>query len=158
MEKILVSACLMGDLVRYDGGHQQLVNKTFEQWQHEGRLVKVCPEVVGGLSTPRAPAERVLKDNLVIDVSGKDVTHAFTRGANIALSICLEQQIKYALLKDSSPSCGSNTIYDGRFTGSKISGVGLTTELLRQHDIEVYSENTVLLLAEKLTHNEKKFS
>lgn len=150
MEKILVSACLMGDFVRYDGGHQQLVNQTFDRWQREGRLVKVCPEVAGGLPVPRAPAEKLLNDNLVIDISGKDVTQAFNNGANKALAICLEQKIKYALLKESSPSCGSNTIYDGSFTGKKISGMGITTALLRKHGIEVYSENTVLALAERL--------
>ncbi|WP_286234095.1 DUF523 domain-containing protein [Thalassotalea sediminis] len=148
MEKILVSACLMGELVRYDGGHQKLINEVIERWRHQGRIIQVCPEVAGGLSIPRLPAERV--NGLIIDTSGKNVTDAFVKGANQTLDICKKHGIKYALLKESSPSCGSNTIYDGSFNGTKIPGQGVTAALLQQHGIEVFSEQTLMALIAKV--------
>jgi len=143
MEKILVSACLMGDLVRYDGHHQQLAHRQLAQWQKQALLVKVCPEVAGGLPIPRIPAEIHGKTQTVITQQGVNVTEAFNIGANVALSLCKKHAIKFALLKESSPSCGSHLVYDGSFCGHKIKGAGITTQLLKQHNIKVYSENQI---------------
>lgn len=149
MEKILVSACFLGANVRYNGVSKPLYLAKLKQWSEQGRLITVCPEVAGGLSVPRAPAE--IQDNAVIDSEGKDVTRAFLAGAQHALTLCKHHNIKYALLKESSPSCGSNQIYDGSFTGQKISGKGITAQLLEENGISVYSEKTVLGLLEVLS-------
>ncbi|GLX78413.1 hypothetical protein tinsulaeT_17530 [Thalassotalea insulae] len=143
MEKILVSACLLGQSVRYDGGHQLLLNQQLIRWQQQGRVVAVCPEVAGGLSVPRAPAEISQLDHRVYDNTGIDVTDAFNQGAQSALALCQRHKIRYALLKESSPSCGSQLIYDGHFQGEKIVGQGLTAALLRQNGITVYSEQSL---------------
>ena len=137
--KILVSACLMGKPVRYDGryastGHSQLL-----KLQEEGRVVLLCPEVAGGLPTPRPPAE--INKGHVITQQGKDMTAAFHLGADKALQLCLAHNIKIAVLKENSPSCGSNYIYDGNFTGTKIAGSGVVTDLLRANGITVFSED-----------------
>lgn len=148
MEKILISACLLGENVRYNAQIKAFQSIILQQWHQENRLIMVCPEVAGGLSTPRHAAE--IKHQRVITTTGKDVTSAFQLGAQKALKLCQAHHIKYALLKESSPSCGSNTIYDGHFTAQKISGMGITTALLRDHGITVYSENEISILANKL--------
>ncbi len=141
MEKILVSACFLGANVRYNGVAKPIYLTKLKLWLTQGRLITVCPEIAGGLSVPRAPAE--IQDEMVIDSEGKDVTTAFLAGAQHALTLCKHHNIKYALLKESSPSCGSNDIYDGSFTGQKIAGKGITTQLLEANGINVYSEKTV---------------
>ncbi len=150
MEKILVSACLLGQKVRYDGGHQQLVNRQLAKWQQQGRLVVLCPEVAGGLPVPRAPAEINQADNRVYDVTGADVSDAFTKGAQTALALCRQYAIRFALLKESSPSCGGQWVYNGHFCGEKIAGQGITAALLSQHNIQVYSEQTLTELIEQV--------
>ena len=140
MNKILVSACFIGQKVRYDGSSQMLDHPVFQQWQQENRLCSICPEVAGGLSIPRAPAEINSQNQRVINNQGIDVSNAFTSGAQQALTLCQQQNIKFALLKESSPSCGSSTIYDGTFSKRKISGMGITAKLLTAHGIEVFSE------------------
>lgn len=107
-------------------------------------------EVSGGLPVPRAAAEQQAT-GLVITQAGVDVTDAFTRGANIALSLCETHNIRYALLKESSPSCGSNTIYDGSFSHRKIPGQGVTAALLSAHGIKVFSEENIDQLITILT-------
>lgn len=149
-EKILVSGCFLGLNVRYDGGHQLIVNRLFAQWQEQGRLIAHCPEVAGGLSIPRKPAEINQKDNRVITIDGEDVTDAFLSGAEQALLICRQHKIRYALLKESSPSCGSQTVYDGSFKQRKIAGQGITARLLSENGIKVFSENTIEELARLL--------
>lgn len=104
----------------------------------EGRVVRLCPEVAGGLSVPRPPAE--LRRGLVVTRDGRDVSDAFARGADEALRLVREHAIEIAVLKSNSPSCGSGTIYDGTFTGTRIAGDGVTTALLRAHGIHVFSE------------------
>lgn len=146
MEKILVSACLLGEKVRYDGGSQTLANKVLGQWQLQQRLVAICPEVCGGLPVPRAPAEIEGLSNQIITQQGVDVTNEFMRGAELALKLCQLHNIHFALLKESSPSCGSTTIYDGTFSNKKVPGQGVTTRLLTAHGIKVYSEKTIELL------------
>lgn len=142
MEKILISACFLGLNVRYNGRTKPLHLDCINQWQQQGRLIVVCPEVAGGLAVPREPAE-IQSNGQVITQIGCDVTPAFNKGAEHALYLCQQHKIRYALLKESSPSCGSNTIYDGSFSNHKVSGLGITAKLLVDNGIRVFSEGTV---------------
>ncbi|CAI8986413.1 DUF523 domain-containing protein [Pseudomonas sp. T8] len=147
MHKILVSRCLLGHRVRYDGG----ASGPFDQlasWQAEGRVVVLCPEVAGGLPTPRAAAEipggqggEVL-DGLaqVITTEGEDVSAEFLSGARQALELVREHGIRIAVLKANSPSCGNLLTYDGSFSGVKVSGEGVTAALLKRAGVQVFSE------------------
>ena len=139
MEKILISACLVGDKVRYDGKHNQIdkIDQLLEKYE----LVPFCPEVEGGLKTPRTPSERV-KDRVKMK-DGKDVTYNFQTGAELALNICLYLGIRIAILKENSPSCGVHKIHDGTFTGKLKDGMGVTAELLTRKGIKVISENEI---------------
>ena len=145
--KVLVSACLLGQPVRYDGrasGHPDVV----QRWQAEGRVVPLCPEVAGGLPTPRPPAEipggqgvQVLDGQArVVTVSGDDVSEAFLAGARRALELVRRHGIRVAVLKAGSPSCGNRLTYDGTFSGVKVPGEGVTTALLRREGVLVFSE------------------
>ena len=139
MEKILISACLVGDKCKYDGhtNYTPLIKDLLEKYE----LVPFCPEVEGGLPTPRKPSER--KGDKVINNAGKDVTRNFLLGAEKALNICKYLNIKIAILKENSPSCGVNQIYDGNFNKKLIKGEGVTTELLRKNGIAVYTEDQI---------------
>jgi len=152
LDKILISACFLGDRVRYNGKIKALENDLITQWQQQGRLISICPEVIAGLSVPRSPAEINASTKQVITSDGVDVTEQFNYGAKQALLLCQKQSIRFALLKESSPSCGSNTIYDGSFTQQKIAGEGLTTKLLRQHGIQVFCEHSIADLAKLIDH------
>lgn len=139
MEKILISACLIGDKCRYDGKDNlhPLIDKLLEKFE----LVPFCPEVEGGLKTPRDPSER---NKLGVKMkSGRNVTPNFYRGADLAVNICLHLNIKVAILKERSPSCGVKKIHDGSFTGKLIKGQGVTTEVLRSKGIRVISEEEI---------------
>ena len=138
-EKLLISACLCGKNTKYSGGNN-LISR-LKEIEEKFELYLVCPEVDGGLSTPRNPSEQ--RGELVVSNVGVDVTKEFNLGAKIALEVALKNNIKYALLKESSPSCGSKLIYDGTFTGTKINGQGVAAKLLVQNGIEVYSENEI---------------
>jgi uncharacterized protein YbbK (DUF523 family) len=146
-----VSACLLGNPVRYDGKAKQLAHAGLCQLQAEGRLVAFCPEVAGGLPVPRAAAEIVGGDGAdviagrgrVITGHGEDVSAFFLAGAERALALCRQHRIKTALLTEGSPSCGSSRIYDGSFTRRSIGASGVTTALLRQHGIRVFSQHQV---------------
>jgi len=140
--QILISACLLGDLVRYDRKSKYVENPIILAWQKTDRLVKICPEVSGGLSTPRLPAEIQPSNSSrikVVNVEKEDVTDAFESGARYALQKCLDNNIKLAILTEGSPSCGSSTINDGLFKHKKIPGEGITTRLLRKNGIAVFS-------------------
>jgi len=147
MQKILVSACLLGEKVRYDG-RDAATPGLLDIWNQQGRIVSLCPEMAGGLCVPREPAEIVAIDaNDVLRGMGRvqrkdggDVTDAFMDGAERALAQCWEHKIKIAILKEGSPSCGSSQINDGKFSGNKINGHGITTALLSGHGISVFSE------------------
>ncbi|SIR25529.1 Uncharacterized conserved protein YbbK, DUF523 family [Shewanella morhuae] len=138
MEKVLVSSCLLGQAVRYDGGHNLMESDVVRTWLEQGRIVAICPECAGGLQTPRPPAERV--GQRILTEQGEDVTHAFSLGANIALKLAQQEGIKVAVLKARSPSCGNQQIYDGRFTKQLIAGQGLTAEKLCAAGITVFNE------------------
>jgi uncharacterized protein YbbK (DUF523 family) len=147
MEKILVSRCLLGHRVRYDGGASGPFDQ-LQQWLDEGRVVPLCPEVAGGLPTPRAAAEipggqggRVLDGQaVVITTDGEDVSAQFLSGANQALELVRAHGIQIAVLKANSPSCGNLLTYDGTFSGVKVRGEGVTAALLKRHGVQVFSE------------------
>lgn len=146
MIKILVSACLNGQPVRYDGKDNALPSLIWQKWQNEGRFVSICPEVAGGLNTPRAPAEIAYDANSpdiiqVITIDGENVTKAFEKGANITATVAKKDDIKIAILKANSPSCGNTHIYDGHFSGTKIQGQGITAKTLSNMKIKVFNEN-----------------
>ncbi|WP_322978944.1 DUF523 domain-containing protein [Pseudomonas sp. C11] len=147
MHKILVSRCLLGHRVRYDGGAHGPYD-LLQQWLDEGRVVALCPEVAGGLPTPRPPAEiaggqgaQVLDGRLpVLTIDGADVTSAFVAGAQQALALVHEHGIRLALLKARSPSCGNLENYDGSFSGVRVAGEGVTAALLRRAGVQVFNE------------------
>lgn len=138
--KILISACLLGEKVKYDGGDNALHVTVLQQWQEGGLLVPLCPEVMGGLSVPRPPCEVIFGENRVINILKEDVTEAFLQGANKALRIAKDEGVVMAILKARSPSCGKNSIYDGTFTGTQVSDSGMTCKVLQEHGIPVFSE------------------
>ena len=149
-DKILVSACLLGHPVRYDGKSVPLKEiEWLQQLQQQNRVLIICPEQEGGLPTPREPAER--QQNKVITVNGQDVTLEFEQGAQLALKLCKQHNIKIALLKANSPSCGNEKIYSGQFNKTLISGQGVTAELLTKHNINVYSELQIKQLMRAVT-------
>ena len=142
MERILISACLVGDNVKYDGGNNKnpLISKLLEKYE----LVPFCPEVEGGLPIPRHPCEQ--RGEQVINDIDEDVTDEFNKGADLALNICLYLKIKKAILKERSPSCGVHSIYDGTFSHKVIAGSGVTATLLKRKGIEVYNEDEIPML------------
>ena len=148
MEKILISSCLLGQVVRYDWGHNLLQDEWMLRWQREGRIVAFCPECAGGLTTPRPAAERV--GEAVLTAQGVDVTAAFQLGAQKALALVQVQGIKIAILKARSPSCGNQHIYDGTFSKRLIAGQGMTAELLQAADVSVFNETELAQAATRL--------
>ena len=134
---LLVSACLLGCPCRYDGKSKP--NDAVLALMSQYTLIPICPEQMGGLATPRIPAER--KDGGVFTENGGDVTGQYRRGAEEALRLARLYGCKYAILKERSPSCGSGQIYDGSFSQTLISGDGVTAQLLKEHGITVYHED-----------------
>lgn len=132
----LCSACLLGIKCRYDG--RDALNEKVIELLKTDILIPVCPEQLGGLPTPREPAE--IRDERVITRSGKDVTENFKRGAEEVLKIAKLFDIKEAVLKQGSPSCGCGRIYNGTFSGKTVKGDGITTALLKKHGIKVITE------------------
>ncbi|ELY4523959.1 DUF523 domain-containing protein [Cronobacter turicensis] len=147
INKILVSACLMGFKVRYDGSEKAQMIDQLRRWQEEQRLVIHCPELAAGLPTPRPPAEIVSGDNKtqdrIIEITGKDVTEHYQLGAWLALRTAQNAGCTAALLTDGSPTCGSQFIYDGSFSGRRKSGMGVAASLLSAHGIAVFSEHNL---------------
>ncbi len=140
MEKILVSACLLGEKTRYDG--KDNLCSSLSRLMDEYELVPFCPEVEGGLPVPREPSE--IKGGSVIHRDGSDVTKHFVDGAEKALNLCRYLGIGIAILKDGSPSCGSRRIHDGSFSSLMKDGQGITAARLIAAGIRVYSENDAL--------------
>lgn len=148
MQKILVSACLLGEAVRYDGAaHGPFAQ--LQAWQAEGRVLALCPEMAGGLPTPRPPAEilggqgrAVLAGQQVVrDCHGRDVSDAFRAGAARALALVREQGIGMAVLKARSPSCGNRQTYSGEFSGRLVDGAGVTAAALQAAGVVVFNED-----------------
>ena len=148
---MLVSACLLGEKVRYNGAAALSSSAWLTEWIKEGRVVPFCPEVAGGFGVPRPAAEingraggSVLDGHgRVLTQAGADVTDGFLRGAHLALDEARAQNVRLAVLKDGSPSCASEQIYDGSFSGGRQSGWGVTTALFERNGIRVFSERRV---------------
>ncbi|KOS62929.1 DUF523 domain-containing protein [Lysinibacillus agricola] len=146
---ILISSCLAGLKVRYNGTDS--LDERIQRLMLENKAVTVCPELMGGFSTPREPAEIVGGDGedvldgkaRVVEKSGRDVTELYIKGAYATLHKALEVGATKVILKEYSPSCGSAMIYNGDFNGTKLVGVGVTTALLRRNNIAVFSEEDV---------------
>ena len=136
--KILVSACLLGLDCKYTGGNNLCPRVAALREEHT--LIPVCPEQLGGLPTPRPPAER--RDGRVVTQSG-DVTEQYRRGAEETLKLCELLGCEAAVLKERSPSCGHGAVYDGTFSGKLTAGDGVTAELLTAHGIPVYGESRI---------------
>jgi uncharacterized protein YbbK (DUF523 family) len=153
VEKILVSACLLGERVRYHGGDAECEHPALERWRREGRLIAVCPEVAGGLPTPRPPAEIVgpragdgtdVRQLAVVRTrDGTDVTAAYLAGADEALELVERHGIRVAILKDGSPSCGTSFTYDGTFSGARLAAPGVTAAMLAAHGVRLFSEREI---------------
>jgi uncharacterized protein YbbK (DUF523 family) len=157
--RILISACLMGQPVRYDGKGKLFAHDLIDLWREEGRLVVFCPELAGGFPVPRPPAEiaggmsggDVLAGRAsVIEIGGRDVTAQFIAGAEKALALAREQGCLYALLIDGSPSCGSGFVYDGSFSSASHPGNGVTVALLAANGIDVFAPAEIDILAIRL--------
>jgi uncharacterized protein YbbK (DUF523 family) len=144
-EKLIVSACLMGRPTRYDARAVEYpkVRALFERYE----IIEVCPEVMGGLETPRPPSER--RGAGVFMKTGRDVSCEFLRGAERVYELCCSSGVKRVLLKERSPSCGSGEIYDGSFSGVLIKGDGVTAEYLKGKGILVFGESQIDELLEK---------
>ncbi len=155
---ILVSACLLGNKVRYDANDVPTESSLLDDWKNEGRLISFCPEVAGGLSVPRLPAEIIGTDGnavldgtaKVVDNQGNDVSRFFINGATKALEAAQSNNVKVAILKSKSPSCGSSFIYDGTFSSVQKVGQGVTTALFERNGIKVFSDLEIEKAAEFL--------
>lgn len=140
--KILVSACLLGEPCRYDGKSKP--NEAVISLKEKHTLIPVCPEVLGGLKTPRIPAE--VQGDRVVRVDGCDVTKEYINGAKITLDIAKRECVEIAILKSKSPSCSNKQIYDGTFTRTLIDGKGITARLLEKNGIKVIDEQELIKL------------
>lgn len=136
---ILISACLMGINCRYNGKSE--IIKELEELKDKYNLVPVCPEIYGGLKTPRKPAERV--NDKVLTNNGKDVTYNYIKGAEEILKLAKFYDCKYAILKERSPSCGFGRIYDGTFSKTTIDGNGVTADLLAKNGVKIIGESKI---------------
>jgi uncharacterized protein YbbK (DUF523 family) len=158
MEKILVSACLIGERVRYNGVVKSFESHVLKFWNRIGWVVAICPEVAGGLPVPRTRSEisegggsQVLNGHKkVININGQDVTKYFLDGVPKALELGSSLRIRLAILKEGSPSRGSGYIYDGSFSGIKKPGKGVAAALLEENGIRVFSEREIFEAEEYL--------
>lgn len=140
-KKAIISACLMGFNCKYSGGNNKLPEQRLKKLQEKYELYPVCPEVLGGLPTPRVPSERV--GDKVLTKDGRDVTAQFQKGAQAAYELAKSIGAELAVLKENSPSCGHGTVYDGTFSGTLISGDGVTAEKLKEIEIKIIGESEI---------------
>ena len=163
MHKVLISACLMGRKVRFDGRAKPVDDDLLDRWRAEERLVVHCPEVAGacpclvpGRDRTRGGAAEVLTGRArILTPDGGDVTHHFVAGARAALNTAHTRGVGVAVLKESSPSCGLHEHYDGTFTGAKDPGPGVTAQLLLEHGIAVFNETELARAQEHLDELDK---
>lgn len=151
-QRVLVSACLLGVHCRYNG--QGVLEADVKGLMDEAELIPVCPEVIGGLATPRSPSER--RGNRVVTVDGQDVTEQYRKGALEALHLAELFECTCAVLKERSPSCGSGSIYDGSHTGTLTDGNGMTAEYLLDAGIPVFGESEISECREFLRQQKEK--
>ncbi|KAF1301271.1 MULTISPECIES: DUF523 domain-containing protein [Enterococcus] len=156
-----ISACLGGVFCRYDGGTQKI--PSLVRLVDEGQAIRICPEVLGGLPIPREAAEIVGGDGFdvwqdkakVLTKEGANVTEMFKQGARTAYQKLQEAAVTQLILKERSPSCGSQMIYDGTFSGTKKTGVGVATAYFLMQGIKVYSEENWQEMMEEVDGNRK---
>ena len=150
MKKFMLSSCLAGKNVRYNGGNSKVEHDELQGLIDGGFAVLACPEVFAKLKIPRVPSEIYGKGGgagvldgtaKVVDKDGKDITEEFVTGAYACLELFQRKECRAAILKQNSPSCGTGIIYDGTFNGVKIDGNGVTAELLKRNGIRLFSEN-----------------
>lgn len=149
--KIVISGCLLGDAVRYDAGHKQVLHEKIDYWRAHNAIVNVCPELMGGFSVPRLPAEIVggtaeaVFEGIakVFDSNGTDVTEMYINGAQKAAKHALAKGCAFALLKEGSPTCGSSRVYTGNFDSTTKAGHGVFTALLKAQGLHVYSDEEI---------------
>ena len=161
--KILLSACLAGHRVRYNGTDKSCTANLLQQWHDEGRLVIHCPELAAGLETPRLSAEMINgqgNDVLngraqMVENDGRNVTQPYVLAAWLALKTAQSHGCRFAILTDGSPTCGSQNVHDGSFRGMKVPGEGVAAALLRQHGVEVFSEFQLETLKRRLDEVEE---
>ena len=139
--KVLISACLLGDNVKYSGGNNLTPELVTLLEKYNVKILKICPECFAGLPIPRVPSE--IKETKVFSKDGRDITEEFLSGAEKTFKIAKENQIDFAILKERSPSCGSSYIYDGSFSGKVIQGQGLTVRKLNEENIVIFSEENL---------------
>jgi len=150
-QKILISACLLGENVKYDSTNNDIRNnKLIKKLLKEDMLIPICPETLGGLPTPRVPAELI--NQKAIDKDGYDKTEEFKVGAKKALHVALLYDVKIAIMKSRSPSCGSELIYDGTFSKNLIKGDGLAVKILKENGIQVFTEHDLDTLKSVLVY------
>ena len=150
---LLISSCFLGDKVKYDGGDNHLGLLLLKRLSDAAVLVPVCPEVAGGLGTPRIPAE--IRKEKVVNALEEEVTAAFEKGARIALETAAVYGVRAALLKERSPSCGVHEVYDGSFSKTVTAGQGVTSRLLSESGIRLFNENEISECIEYLQGFEK---
>lgn len=163
MKKILLSACLAGLPVRYNGSSKIVVSEHIARWSQQNRLVVFCPELAAGFQTPRPAAEIqptgsghsvMTQGARVKESSGDDVTERYILAAWLTLEMAQQHNCQFAILTEGSPSCGSNLIYSGEFNNRKIAGSGVTAELLTRHGIEVFSEYEIPRLCARIERSD----
>ena len=139
--KVLISACLLGDNVKYSGGNNLTQELVTMLEKYNVKIVKICPECFAGLPIPRVPSE--IREDKVFSKDGRDITEEFLSGAEKTYQIAKRKQVDFAILKERSPSCGSSFIYDGSFSGKVIEGQGLTAKKLSKENIIIFSEENL---------------
>lgn len=155
MSRVLVSACLLGQPVRYDGRAKTLEDSRLATWQAEGRVVPLCPELAAGLPVPRLPAEIEDGSGRVFDSAGADVTKSYQDAADRAVETAKAEGCAFALLTDKSPSCGVAQVYAGAFDGTLRAGRGLVAEALSQAGVRVFADHQIAALEAAMNAEER---
>lgn len=144
MQNVLISACLLGVDCKYNGSNNKLDDEIIHSLKEKYNLIPVCPEIMGGMPTPRNPVE--ISDGKVFDYDGEEFTKEFEKGSEEVVKLAKLYDATIATLKENSPSCGSNYIYDGTFNHQKIKGMGIAAHKLSKENIKLFSEENVKIL------------
>ena len=144
MQNVLISACLLGVDCKYNGSNNKLDDKIIHSLKEKYNLIPVCPEIMGGMPTPRNPVE--ISDGKVFYYDGEEFTKEFEKGSEEVVKLAKLYDATIAILKENSPSCGSNYIYDGTFNHQKIKGMGIAAHKLSKENIKLFSEENVKIL------------
>lgn len=144
MQNVLISACLLGVDCKYNGSNNKLDDEIIHSLKEKYNLIPVCPEIMGGMPTPRNPVE--ISDGKVFDYDGEEFTKEFEKGSEEVVKLAKLYDATIAILKENSPSCGSNYIYDGTFNHQKIKGKGIAAHKLSKENIKLFTEENVKIL------------